>query len=125
MGAAEEIYSFEDEPLIDERKIKSIKALGDGDDGFFHELTDLFFERVPVLLAEIKSSLAEKDAYKLERSSHALKGTSGNLGVIRMMKICEYLEGQGRDKALDGLEYLVEDLHRIYPDIEAAVKEYI
>ncbi len=122
MGAAHKIQKFEEESLIDERKLQSIKDLGEGDDSFFIELTDLFFERVPTLLQEIRDALDNKNAYKLERSSHALKGTSGNLGAIRMMKICEYLETMGREQTIDGLDFLVDDLHHIYPEVEKVIR---
>ena len=122
MGAALKLENFFDHPVLDEKKLQSIKDLGDGDDDFFQELTDLFFERVPILLGEIEEALKNKDAHKFERSSHALKGTSGNLGAMRMMKICEHLETMGRNGTIDGLEGLFQDLRNIYPDVQDTLK---
>ncbi|SMF47007.1 Hpt domain-containing protein [Pseudobacteriovorax antillogorgiicola] len=124
MSVAVRKEQFEDHPILDAAKLQSIKDLADGDDEFFSELTDLFFERAPLLLGEMQSSLSEADAGKFERSSHALKGTSGNLGAMKMMKICEELETMGRNNSLDGAQDLLDELQQIYPLTEKELKDH-
>ena len=123
MNVAAKKEHFEEHPILDAAKLQSIKDLADGDDEFFVELTDLFFERAPLLLNEMKDALSAQDAYKFERSSHALKGTSGNLGAMKMMKICEELETMGRNGTLEGAQELLDDLVGVYPMTEKELRD--
>lgn len=122
MSAAEKLQEFEEYPILEAEKIQSIIDLADGDDEFLKELTDLFFERAPILLGEIKGAYEGKDAKKFERSSHALKGTSGNLGAMKMMKICETLERMGRENELPEGEELISELEELYKTTEKELK---
>lgn len=103
-------------PIIDSAKLKSIQDLsepGDEDD-FFKELLSIFFQRVPTLLAELETAVTGMNPLKLERSAHALKGTSGNLGAMLMMKLAEQLENTGRAGKLDNAAEVLAELHTVY-----------
>jgi HPt (histidine-containing phosphotransfer) domain-containing protein len=115
MGAAFKLdHSW---PVIDAQKLQTIKDLGepDDEDDFFKELLKLFFQRCPVLLADLDKALSDMDPVKLERSAHALKGTSGNLGAILMMKLAEQLESMGRFADTQHAKEVLTELKRIYP----------
>lgn len=113
-------------PIIDDVKLQSIKDLAEPDDadGFFSELLQIFFQRAPQLMSEIETAIQSGDAVKLERSSHALKGTSGNLGAVRMMRLAEQLEMKGRAKSMDdAVQPLSDELIRIYPLTKAELEK--
>ena len=124
MSNTEKTNSNDEPPILDSNKIQSIKDLGEGDDEFFIQLIDLFFERVPTLIGEIKEALKSKNSHKLERSSHALKGSSGNLGAMKLMQIAEILENKGRSSEWSGVELLVEDLAYLYPLTKQSLEEH-
>jgi len=44
----------------------------------------------------LKKNFAEGDYYSLERSAHALKGTSGNLSALRLYASAEQLEAAAK-----------------------------
>lgn len=113
-------------PIIDDMKLQSIKDLAEPDDadGFFSELLQIFFQRAPQLMSEIETAIQSGDAQKLERSSHALKGTSGNLGAVRMMHLAEQLEMKGRAKVIDdAARPLSDELLRVYPLTKAELEK--
>ena len=103
-------------PLIDHSKLDSVKELAEpGDaDGFFRDLVELFFTRVPVLINEMKEALKHNDATQVSRSAHTLKGTSGNLGAIRVMKIAETLENLARDDKLQSVSELLVTIQEAF-----------
>lgn len=103
-------------PLIDENKLQSIKNLSepDDEDDFFQELLGIFFERVPLLLAEIEANIGSSNALKLQRSAHALKGSAGNLGAIKLMKMAEILENIGSTGTIAGAASHIDELKSIY-----------
>jgi HPt (histidine-containing phosphotransfer) domain-containing protein len=115
MGAAPKLD--EAWPIIDAQKLQAIKNLGepDDEDDFFKELLNIFFQRCPALLAELDAAVAAKDPVKVERSGHALKGTSGNLGAMMMMKLAEQLEVMGRSGKVENASEVLAELHKTYP----------
>jgi len=106
-------------PLLDIPRLRSIRALGEPDDadGFFKGLLTIFFERAPALLADLEQAVAARDAHRVEKLAHALKGSAGNLGAARMMHFAERLEAIGRSKHLtDEVGLLLEALKLAYPE---------
>lgn len=115
MGAAPKLEQAW--PTIDAQKLQAIKNLAepDDDDDFFKELLNIFFQRCPALLTELDAAVAGKDPVKLERAAHALKGTSGNLGAMMMMKLAEQLEVMGHSGKVENALQVLTDLHKVYP----------
>lgn len=103
-------------PLIDHAKLDAVKELAEpGDaDGFFKDLVELFFSRVPILIAEMMDASANGDAVVVAKSAHTLKGTAGNLGAVRLMKIAETLEHLGRAGKLDEAPRLLSEIQSAF-----------
>jgi HPt (histidine-containing phosphotransfer) domain-containing protein len=107
------------DPMVDLARLRSIKALGEPDDsdGFFSGLLNIFFERVPQLLSDLESAVVNQDSLRIEKLAHALKGSCGNLGAVRMMNLAERLESLGRSKQLTPeLSVLLSQLKVAYPE---------
>lgn len=104
---------------LDEKMLQSIKDLaGDDDPEFLPNLIRLFFHRAPTIMSEIDLAIHQNDFYKLERSSHSLKGSCGNLGATSMMKICEQLESIGRSETTEGATLLHKKLQTSYTRVK-------
>ena len=109
-------FSADQVPLIDHSKLDAVKELAEpGDaDGFFKDLVELFFSRVPILIGEMVDATAKSDPIAVSKSAHTLKGTAGNLGAIRVMKIAETLETLGRSGKLDTVPQLLSDIQSAF-----------
>lgn len=59
-------------------------------------LIDLFLGQAPNHLETIEAALAACDCEALSRAAHALRGTSANLGAVKLSEIAGELETQGR-----------------------------
>ncbi|RYZ60330.1 MAG: Hpt domain-containing protein [Proteobacteria bacterium] len=103
-------------PLIDHEKLDAVKELAEpGDaDGFFRDLVELFFSRVPILIGEMVDANAKGDPVAVSKSAHTLKGTAGNLGAIRVMKLAESLETLGRSGSLDTMSQLLSEIESAF-----------
>lgn len=53
---------------------------------------------------------ARDDAKALGRIAHSFKGSSGNLGAVRLAQLCQQLEDRSAEKAVTGLEGLVDQI---------------
>lgn len=95
-----------------------------GDSGLLAELAGLFVRDATEYLAALGWAVEGDDAAAVERISHTLKGSSGNMGVGEMARIRVRLEEAGRD--LSGapalLERLQEEFARVRPALEAEME---
>jgi two-component system sensor histidine kinase/response regulator len=92
-----------------ERKVWDKSAAlrtADGDVELLRELISIFLEDYHSALADIQQAVDKKDARKLERSAHRLKGSALNFGAEKTVNLALQLENMGHDNKLDGLEHV-------------------
>jgi HPt (histidine-containing phosphotransfer) domain-containing protein len=65
----------------------------DGESDLIVELIDLYLDDALRRVAVMQDSLASNNWASLKREAHTLRGSSGNLGALQMVLICEELEG--------------------------------
>ena len=98
----------------------------DGDPELLGEIAALFLEDAPGLLNRVRDALSKGDAYALERSAHALKGSISNFGAKSAFDAALALEIDGRKKelsdALAHFEMLEKSLRTLEPELEAVAK---
>lgn len=114
---------FDSIPLVDNNKVESIISLADGDIEFLRELLRLFTDRSPTLIEDMSSALHENNLVKLEHSAHALKGTAGNLGAFRMMRLCERVEFNSKDGKISDSSVIISKLRDIYPETHELISK--
>jgi HPt (histidine-containing phosphotransfer) domain-containing protein len=51
-----------------------------------------------------------EDAAQLMNAAHSFKGSSSNMGAIRLAELCNELEQRARQKTLTGIEKLVGEI---------------
>jgi CheY-like chemotaxis protein len=81
----------------------------DGDAEIFREIVGVFLDSAPMNMAEIRNAIDKKDATKLNRSAHALKGAVSNFGARSVFQTALRLEEMGEKNELEESEnvYLV------------------
>jgi HPt (histidine-containing phosphotransfer) domain-containing protein len=87
------LQDFSSTPLIDQEQFEMIVATCDDDaPGMLGELLGLFTGEAEPKFEELRSCAASLDRYKCSRIAHALAGASGNLGCLRLSRICRDYE---------------------------------
>jgi CheY-like chemotaxis protein len=66
-----------------------------GEPDFITELIDLFLNDAASLLKLLHAAVSGNDADELRRVAHRLKGSSSNIGAVRMATLTEKLEEKG------------------------------
>ena len=76
----------------------------EGDEDFLCELADMFLLQYPALLAAVEEAVSSGDAEELQRSAHALKGSSQVIGGRATAAVALQLEkiGHGGDMSAAG-----------------------
>src|SRR5437667_3551138 len=92
-------------------------ALVGGNREFLRELVQIFLEDYPPLVDEIRAAAAARDAERLRRAAHTLRGLVGNFGARAAFEAAGTLEAMGRSgnvagapEACKGLEERVRAL---------------
>ena len=65
----------------------------DGEPDLIVELIDLYVQDARRRLAIMKLSLTQRNSLSLKREAHSLRGSSGNLGALKMALVCDEIEG--------------------------------
>jgi signal transduction histidine kinase/DNA-binding response OmpR family regulator/HPt (histidine-containing phosphotransfer) domain-containing protein len=87
---------------------------GAGEPDIIAELIGLFKDGTPPLLGRMREAIGAGDAEKLRRAAHELKGSSGNLGALRLSALSSDLEKVARGGAVDGAAELLAQLEAEY-----------
>jgi HPt (histidine-containing phosphotransfer) domain-containing protein len=107
----------EEDPL-DRSVLAGLRGLQEeGEPDILGELIGLFLTDAPPQLVALREAARAGDASSVEQVAHALKGSSGNMGAVRMGAICAELEEMGRSEKLAaapvGVSRLEEELGRV------------
>jgi PAS domain S-box-containing protein len=78
------------------------ETIGDQADNLLPELSALFQEEGPRLLAAIREAINDADHHQLAAAAHTLKSSSASLGSRNLPKVCEQLETLGRTGTTSG-----------------------
>jgi two-component system, sensor histidine kinase and response regulator len=112
-------------PVGVELDAEYILAHVDGDRGLLAEVVQIFHADLPRLIAEIRGSLDDGDAARLERSAHALKGSVGNFGASRAYETALAFERMGREGTLTGAAGRMAELEREAGHMDVALARMV
>jgi HPt (histidine-containing phosphotransfer) domain-containing protein len=82
----------------------------EGEPDILKELIELFLADVPPQLKALREAEEREDARSVERIAHTLKGSSSNMGALRMVTLCAELEEIGRSGDLAPAPVLISRL---------------
>jgi CheY-like chemotaxis protein len=108
---------------IDVNTWNEIEALG-VDDGPnpLKELLEIYLRDAPARLEDIETAIRERNGERLDKAAHALKGSSGNLGAMRLAHLCQQLMVLGRSGALDDVGVLHQNVLREFETVRLAME---
>ncbi len=104
-------------PAIDPATWLDLETIGGGSD-FLRNLAGRFLEGADRNLREIERGVVTRNPDRIRKSAHALKGSSGQIGAMRLMEACERLVRGGDDLLAAGtpgalLRGLREELEKV------------
>lgn len=104
--------------LLDFEKVQC-----EGDPDLIVELIDLYLEEVPQQLSAIKDFVLKADESSLKRAVHNLKGSSSNLGVLSISKLCEELEQMNFTAASLNDNFYINQLEQAFTRVRRIFSE--
>jgi len=95
---------------LDADRIRELQELAGGDAALLQELVELFLRSAPELLGQMRHAAEDEDAAALRRAAHILKGSSGQMGALRMQELCGIIESLAGTGSLVGVALLLTEL---------------
>ena len=83
---------------IDLNTFNSLKESTGAD--FIGELVDAFLDDAPVLISQMRSALAGKDAEGFRRAAHSMKSNAATFGAMELSALAKELETLARENNL-------------------------
>jgi PAS domain S-box-containing protein len=98
-----------------------------GDRRLLREIVEAFLDESPRLLASIRGAIEKRDAQRLQRAAHTLKGSTGYFGAARASEMALQLEAMGKRSelthALDALTDMEQEMARLTPVLVDYMRE--
>lgn len=117
---------FQDIPLLDTEQIEMLTDTGDDSSWeLLEDLAGLFSGETAELMASLDTLYATEDAYKVERSVHAIAGSSANIGGKRLWAVAKHVESLAVDNNLAEAELLTPLLRSTLDETMAAINKKI
>jgi len=90
-GAADEGET--DDARIDKQVWDDLRSLQmDGEPNLLKDVLNAYLDDAPERIDEMTSGLAKLDREAVREAAHSLKGSSANVGAVRMFRLCADLE---------------------------------
>lgn len=84
------------------------------------ELLDTFLNDSEARLRVLHEA---RDAEKLGATAHSFKGSSSNMGAIRLAELCGELEQRAKQPSLGGIEKLVNEIDSEFAHVRKLCRE--
>ena len=105
--------------------ISTLLAAFDNDLNFFKEVVDIFINDYPPMLVSLNDAVSAKDAERLQRSAHSLKGMLRNFQAEAAALKALELENLGRSGSCEGAEALCRLLEKDMTQLEKVLVEMV
>lgn len=87
-----------------------------------NRMARLLLGECPKLMNDIREGLAEKDAKRLQRGAHTLKGSADVFAASRVVAVAKQLEAMGREAEFQGAEAHLAELEHEVARLEEALR---
>jgi HPt (histidine-containing phosphotransfer) domain-containing protein len=115
-----------DLPVLDLSVMSAIRSLGAPDEpDVYSEVARLFLIDVPVHLSALAAAIAAADSESVWRIAHRLRGSTLEMGVVRMAPLCGQIERAARGGSLADAPDQAERLDREFAIARAAMDHVI
>ena len=95
----------------------------DGDLSLLQELVTLFIDENEPRLPEVRQSCEARNSEELRRKIHFFAGSTANLGIQRVSRLCQQVEAALIENNFDAFDELPDALEREYKTGIAAIKQ--
>lgn len=106
---------------LDVEALRELRAIM-GDD--FAKLLEAFAADSEMRIVAVQQAAAAADCEALRRAAHSFKGSSGNIGAIRLSDLCRQIEESARDGAIEHCLPLIPQLREEFDLVQRELERF-
>jgi CheY-like chemotaxis protein len=95
---------------VDPVALANLRAMDAGDEGFLLQIIELFLSDLTERLVAMRAATEVRDGAALKRIAHALKGSCGHFGAVRLAALCRKMEQVGTQQPVTGAAETFQEL---------------
>jgi two-component system sensor histidine kinase/response regulator len=108
---------------IDPATLAGLRALQrKGRTDVLRRVVRIYLRDAPTLLASLRAAIARRDSAALSSAAHALKGSSGVIGALRLTALCKELEAMGRAQTTQDAPAALAELELEFDLVQRALE---
>ncbi len=111
--------------VLDHARLAELRELGDGDDVLLVELVEVFLRDAPERIAALREAFAQHDDHALRMISHALKGSSRNIGATRLADACQTLELTAKSHMISHAGGIIDLINQEFLKVSTLCEHFI
>jgi PAS domain S-box-containing protein len=101
-----------------------LERISEGDSGFIRELLAIFLEDLHAHIASLQGANLQ-DLYFIEREAHYIKGSSSNVGAVKLYDLAKELEYEAHQGRQERINWLLDNLYGVYREVVVFVEELL
>jgi PAS domain S-box-containing protein len=106
-------------PALNSEVVASLRALAEAtESALFNQMFASFLSDSEELISILRSAASTIDAGHLQKTAHAMKGASANVGAMHMAEIARQLEVLGKSSTMTGAIALIEAMEREFENVK-------
>jgi HPt (histidine-containing phosphotransfer) domain-containing protein len=112
-------------PAID---MRSISELAEGDvqrEQFITEIVGVFLSDLSERVRKIGLQMTQGDHAGIAATAHAIKGSCGHFGAMRLLELSSQVEARARREQIDGLQAAINSMIAETERVRAALEAYL
>ncbi|MGH7925336.1 MAG: Hpt domain-containing protein [Candidatus Binatus sp.] len=111
-------------PTIDMRAITQIAEGDDAGAQFITQIIDVFLVDLSERLRALGLQMSADDRVGIRATAHAIKGSCGHFGALRLMELSAEVEDRARRKQTDGLKAAIDSMVAESERVRAALEAF-
>ncbi|MCL1908904.1 MAG: Hpt domain-containing protein [Holophagaceae bacterium] len=113
-------------PVLDAETLEQLIEIDGGELGLTTEMFGLFLADQPKRLSLLKGAIESNDITSIMEISHAIKGSAGTMGALRLRSVAAVLEGFGKGQVIETTpSHLFGCLESAYIEARDALEKHI
>jgi two-component system sensor histidine kinase/response regulator len=117
--------AMDDDSALDAKALGAIRELDDGEGTILAEVVAIFLDEAPRHLNELSRATESHDGAELARVAHALKSASGNIGAVRVVRLCKELEVLGRSGEVADAAPLLREIQQQFAVVRPLLQKLV
>ena len=111
-------------PAVDLRAIIQLAENDELGEQFVADIIDVFLADLSERVRTIGLQMSHDDRAGIAATAHAVKGSCGHFGAVRLMELSREIEDRVRDEQTDGLQTAIDSMVAETQRVRAALEAY-